>query len=175
MNCVLGNLARYFDAGDNYRTSPFKVANDHNQEQIAMKYADEGKYIQKILKGRKVEHVQSNVKMVVNPLRGNKCEVDAIYRVLGQKEVILLEAKGNNSISVGQLYQIYETFHIRLPKDWKITVIALLLSASSDNTIRTIVDAVEVEFDKSVFGNVAASMHSISVKNHYQWRIKYAS
>jgi len=171
VNYARDAIETYLDSSSAKKASPFRKTSDHNQEQIAMKYADEGRYIQKILSGRKVEHVQSNVKMVVNPLRGNKCEVDSIYRVLGKKEIVLLEAKGKNSVSIGQLYQIYETYKLRLPKGWNIRVLALLLSSTTEKHIRTIVDVVEVDFEEALIGSVAESMHSIKIVKHYKWNI----
>jgi hypothetical protein len=146
-----------------------------SQEQISLKYMEEGKYLQKLLNGSRVEHLQSNVKMVKNPLRGNKCEVDSIYRVIGEKKFVFVEAKARDYISRTQIYQLYETFRLRIPSDWDISVVALMKSSPSEEqsqrNIKDVIDLVEIHFDESKLGNITESLFEIKPKKHYRWEI----
>lgn len=153
-------------------SSFYQMEQQMSQEQIGLKYADEGKYVQKILGGKRVEHLQSNVKMIKNPLRGNKCEVDSIYRVLGEKRIVLLEAKGKDSVSRAQIYQIYETFRLKTPNAWDLTVLVLLMSKSKERANTTVIDMAEMAFDETCFGNITESLCSLKAHKHYRWLIK---
>lgn len=149
-----------------------------SQEQIALKYAEEGKYLQKLLNGKRVEHFQSNVKMVTNPLRDAKCEIDGIYRVTGDNHIVLVEAKGKDRVSRTQLYQAYETFRLKLPLNWKLTVVAILMSepsvAQEVEGVRTVVDVIDVAFDDGAFGKITESLALIKPARHIRWKIKDA-
>lgn len=146
------------------------------QEQIALKYMDEGKYLQKLFGGKRVEHIQSNVKMVANPIRGNKCEVDSIYRVSGEKRIILVEAKGRLRIARTQVYQIYETFRLRLPADWHVEVVALAKSTPRDEDLKkgftTQIDIAWIGFDDLVFEKITESLLAIKSRKHFRWKIR---
>lgn len=152
------------------------VAQEVTQEQIALKYMEEGNFLQKILGGQKVEHIQSNVKMVTNPLRFNKCEVDSIYRAIGIKKIVLVEAKSKDRISRAQLYSIYETYRLKLPKDWEISVIAVLREPPSEvdimNGFSTIINLIEVGFDNDSMGKITESLLSVKPATHYRWKIR---
>lgn len=144
-----------------------------SQEQIALKYVEEGKFLQKLLGGLRVEHIQSNVKMVKNPLRGYSCEADSIYRVVGEKTIVLIEAKDKPVISTTQLYQMYETFRLRLPLDWKILVVAIMRSQPApDSGISSIIDLIDVSFQDDYFGGRTESLASITARKHYRWNIR---
>jgi len=145
-----------------------------SQEQIALKYIEEGRFLQKILGGLTVDHLQSNVKMQKNPLRGNKIEVDSIYRAVGKKKIILVEAKDNHKISKTQLYSIYETYRLRLPLDWEVIVVAALLfeKKNTDNQSKQqVIDLIEVKFDDQLLGDIERSLISIKPKKHFRWNI----
>lgn len=145
-----------------------------SQEQIALKYIEEGRFLQKILGGLTVDHLQSNVKMQKNPLRGNKIEVDSIYRAIGRKKIILVEAKDNSEISKTQLYSIYEAYRLRVPLDWDVIVVAALLyeKKNPDNdTKQQVIDLIEVEFDDQLLGDIERSLFAIKPKNHFRWNI----
>lgn len=148
-----------------------KVKN--SQEQIALKYIEEGRFLQKLLGGVTVDHLQSNVKMQTNPLRHNKVEVDSVYRAIGKKQIILVEAKDNLRVSRTQLYSIYEAYRLRIPQDWDVTVVAALLqkpgrgAAIQNQTI----DLIEVEFDDTVLGDIPESLFAVKPKRHYKWTI----
>jgi hypothetical protein len=147
---------------------------NENQEQIALKYVEEGNLLQKLLGGRRVDHIQSNVKNQKNPLRGSGCEVDSIYRVVGEKCIVLVEAKAGDKISRSQLYQMYETFRLKLPYDWKVITIGVLLSSRKVNmptTVNAVIDMVEIKFDDDVFGRVTESLLNMSIVKHYRWLI----
>lgn len=150
-----------------------------SQEQIGLKYVDEGKFLQKLLGGARVEHLQSNVKMVKNPLRGNKCEVDSIYRVVGEKRIVLVESKDKRRVSRAQLYQLYETYRLRLPLGWALDVVAVLLekpnAAEEANGFITFIDLVKVGFDDAVFGRVTESLLAVRPDVQYRWKIKRQS
>lgn len=147
-----------------------------SQEQLALKYAEEGKFLQKLLKGYKVEHLQSNVKMVTNIMRKSKCEVDSIYRVLGEKRIVLLETKGKSRISTTQLYHLYETYRLKIPSDWEIDIVAILMSDPTEEQRKkgfvTIIDLIQVFFDNNVLGNITESLIAIRPELHYRWQIK---
>jgi hypothetical protein len=147
-----------------------------SQEQIALKFVTEGNYLQKMLNGRKVEHIQSNVKMVVNLLRGNKCEVDSIYRVVGYKKILLLEAKAKNHISKTQLYSVYETFRGRLPLDWDLQFVAVLLSkptaVQKAKNIGTVLDLLAVDFPAAPTNTVTESFLLMKPSKHIRWLIR---
>lgn len=147
-----------------------------SQEQLALKYAEEGKFLQKLLKGYKVEHLQSNVKMVKNIMRKSKCEVDSIYRVLGEKRIVLLETKGKGKISTTQLYHLYETYRLKIPSDWEIDIVAILMSDPTEEQRKkgfvTIIDLIQVFFDDNVLGNITESLMAIRPELHYRWQIK---
>jgi hypothetical protein len=145
-----------------------------SQEQIALKYIEEGRFLQKLLGGVLVDHLQSNVKMQKNPLRGNKVEVDSIYRAIGRKQIILVEAKDNNKVSRTQLYSLYETYRLRLPQDWALTVVAALLSKpdrSQQTNISQIIDLVELDFDENHLGDIPESLFGVGPRKHYRWNI----
>jgi hypothetical protein len=148
-----------------------KVKN--SQEQIALKYIEEGRFLQKLLGGVTVDHLQSNVKMQKNPLRHNKVEVDSIYRAIGKKQIILVEAKDSLRVSRTQLYSIYEAYRLRIPQDWTVTVVAALLekpNAVNGQQNQTI-DLIEVEFDDQVLGDIPESLFAVKPKKHYKWTI----
>lgn len=145
-----------------------------SQEQIALKYVEEGNLLQKLLGGLRVDHIQSNVKNQKNPIRGSGCEVDSIYRVLGQKAVVLVEAKAGDTISRSQLYQMYETYRLKLPKDWEVIVVGVLLSGQKPgmpSTVKTVIDMVDVAFDDNALGRVTESLINMSIRKHYRWLI----
>lgn len=148
-----------------------KVKN--SQEQIALKYIEEGRFLQKLLGGVMVDHLQSNVKMQTNPLRHNKVEVDSVYRAIGKKQIILVEAKDSLRVSRTQLYSIYEAYRLRIPQDWAVTVVAALLqkpgrgAAVQNQTI----DLIEVEFDDQVLGDIPESLFAVKPRRHYKWTI----
>lgn len=147
---------------------------NQRQEQIVLKYVQEGNLLQKLLGGRRVDHIQSNVKNQRNPWRQSSCEVDSIYRVVGEKAIVLVEAKAGNAISRSQLYQIYETYRLKLPKDWEVIVVGVLLaepSADMDPTVRTVIDMAEIIFDDNALGRVTESITNMSVGRHYRWLI----
>jgi hypothetical protein len=149
------------------------------QEQIVLKFLEEGRFLQKLLGGASLVDIQSNVKMVPNILRGNKCEVDRIYRVVGENRVVLVEAKAGEKVSRTQLYQIYETYRMKLPQNWKIDVVAALLhqptqEQKTEKDVAQVIDVIEVEFDKNCFGNMAESIYGIRPKKHVQWLIKHS-
>lgn len=145
----------------------------NSQEQIALKYIEEGRFLQKLLGGVTVDHLQSNVKMQKNPLRNNKVEVDSIYRAIGKKQIILVEAKDSLRVSRTQLYAIYETYRLRIPLDWTVTVVAALLqkpNAANGQQNQTI-DLIEVEFDDQFLGDIPESLFAVKPKKHYKWTI----
>ena len=146
------------------------------QEQLALKYMEEGNYLQKLLLGAKVEHIQSNVKMVANPMRGNKCEVDSIYRVLEQRRIVLVEAKGAPQVSCGQLYQLYETYRLKLPSNWGVDVVSLFVDdptaeEASEGVVRCVGMAL-VTFNEQFFGNVTASLLAVRPQRYLRWQIR---
>lgn len=145
------------------------------QEQVALKYAEEGRFLQKLLDGARLEHFQSNVKMQANPLRNAKCEIDSIYTVGGEKHLVLVEAKGKDKVARTQLYQAYETFRLKIPLDWQLTVVAILMSPPSADDIaakvETIIDLIEVGFDEAAFGQITRSVLGIRPKRHIRWKI----
>jgi hypothetical protein len=149
------------------------------QEQIVLKYVEEGNFLQKLLGGSRVDHIQSNVKMQKNILRGSKCEVDSIYRVLGRNEAVLVEAKGGAKISRTQLYQLYETFRLRLPASWELRIVAVLGSDPPQGEVEfsKIIDLVEVKFNKRKISQITESLVSIRPKKgrHFRWKIKRQS
>lgn len=150
------------------------------QEQIALKFLEEGKFLQKLLLGKRVEDVQSNVKQVKNIRRSNKVEVDRIYKVAGEKEILLVEAKAGTKISRAQLYQLYETFSLKLPPGWQVKVVAVLINSRASHPmnsvlpedVRLVLDLAEIEFDETVFGKITESLKNIRLKKHYRWLIK---
>jgi hypothetical protein len=147
---------------------------NRKQEQIVLKYVQEGNLLQKLLGGRRVDHIQSNVKNQQNPWRQSACEVDSIYRIVGEKAIVLVEAKVGDAISRSQLYQIYETYRLKLPKDWEVIVIGALLSdPSSDmaDTVRTVIDMAEIKFDDNALGRTTESVINMSLGRHYRWLI----
>jgi hypothetical protein len=144
------------------------------QEQIVLKYVADGNLLQKLLGGRRVDHIQSNVKNQKNPWRQSGCEVDSIYRVVGDKSIVLVEAKAGNAISRSQLYQIYETYRLKLPKAWEILVVGVLLSDPVDNeaeSVQVVIDMAEIEFDDKALGRVTESIINMSLGRHYRWLI----
>jgi hypothetical protein len=147
-----------------------------SQEQIALKYLDEGKFLQKILDGSRVEHIQSNVKMVTNPWRKNKCEIDSIYRVIGEQKIILVEAKDKPLVARTQLYQVFETYRLKLPTDWEVEVVAVIRQTPNQEQLtqgfEKIYDLIIIEFDQDVFGRVTESLLALHPKRHYRWCIK---
>jgi hypothetical protein len=147
-----------------------------NQEQIALKYMEEGKFLQKLLNGARVEHLQSNVKMVNNLFRSNKCEVDSIFRVVGEKIIILVEAKDKQAISRGQVYQLFETYKLKLPRDWDLEVVAVTRSEPTqqqrEEGIVAIIDLAQVYFDMNCLGKLTESLTAIHPKRHFRWEIK---
>ena len=150
------------------------------QEQVGLKYADEGKFLQKLLGGLRVDHLQSNVKMIRNPLRGSSCEIDSVYRVITQQRIVLLESKAGSKVSRAQLYQAYETFRSRLPHGWAVDVVAVLMSKEIPEElalkkVTTIIDLVSVGFDDEVFGDITPSLASVRPTRRYRWYIKRAA
>ena len=150
---------------------------DSKQEQVALKYMDEGKFLQKVLGGETLEDIQSNVKMQKNPWRGNKCEVDKIYRIVGKKQIILVEAKAGTTVSRAQLYQLYETYKLKLPDGWRLKVIAVLMSAPSDQKliddgVSHVIDVVDVGYDDGVFGELTESLAATEPRSHTRWHIR---
>jgi len=159
------------------RTREESPGNDSNQEQIGLKYVEEGKFLQKLLHGARVEHLQSNVKMVSNPMRKNKCEVDSIYTVVGERRIILVESKGSTRVSRAQLYQLYETYRLKLPLDWRVEVVAALLNTSPSaaaqaDGISAEIDLILIDFDENSFGKITESLVATKPKIHYRWQIK---
>jgi hypothetical protein len=144
-------------------------------EQIAQKYLEEGNFLQKLFDGIRVEHIQSNVKMVPNPLRGNKCEIDSIYRAVGEKQILLVEAKGKPMVSKTQLYVMYETYRLRLPHDWKVDVVAVLrkqpTTQQMQEGITAIIDVVKVRFEDSCLGRITESLLRMKSERAYRWEI----
>lgn len=153
------------------KPSPARVS----QEQLVLKYVTEGNYLQKILDGHRVEHIQSNVKMVPNVLRDNKCEVDAIYRVVGHKRILLLEAKGKNRISRAQLYGVYETFRSRIPLDWDLDIVAAMLtdpsSAQRTDGVSKCIDLVEIGLSPQLADTFTERLLRVGPLRHYRWLI----
>jgi len=150
------------------------VRPNEKQEQIALKYVQEGNLLQKLLGGRRVDHIQSNVKNQKNPLRSNGCEVDSIYRVIGEKAIVLVEAKSGSQISRSQLYQMYETFRLRLPNDWNVIVVGVLLSSPKPemaSEVRTVIDMTEIAFDDRYLGQITESLLNMTIRKHYRWLI----
>jgi hypothetical protein len=145
----------------------------NSQEQIALKYIEEGRFLQKLLGGVTVDHLQSNVKMQKNPLRLNKVEVDSIYRAIGKKQIILVEAKDNLRVSRTQLYSIYEAYRLRIPNDWTVTVVAALLQRPSSalRQENQTIDLIEIEFDDQVLGDIPESLFAVKPKRHFRWTI----
>ena len=144
-----------------------------NQEQIFLKYVEEDNLLQKVLLGSKVEHIQSNVKMVPNPMRGSRCEVDNIYRVMGEQRIVLVEAKAKGSVSRAQLYQMYETYRLKMPAGWAVDVVAVLMGTGKDSGVDT-VDLVEVQFDDSVFLKITERLVALKPRVHWSWNFKRA-
>ena len=146
-----------------------------SQEQIALKYVDEGKFLQKILDGSRVEHLQSNVKMVRNPLRGSKCEVDSIYRVVGEKKIVLVEAKDKPRVSRSQLYQLYETFRLGMDSSWDLEVVAVFKQKPNPDqrsrNIETIIDLVIISFEETSFGEISESIWGVKPAQYVRWEI----
>lgn len=155
------------------RNTRLKKKVKSSQEQIALKYIEEGRFLQKLLGGVTVDHLQSNVKMQKNPLRSNKVEVDSIYRAIGRKQIILVEAKDSLRVSRTQLYSIYETYRLRIPLEWEVTVVAALLHKSSNVNLpkNQVIDLIEVEFDDHVLGEIPESLFAVKPKRHYRWTI----
>ena len=147
-----------------------------SQEQIVLKFVTEGNYIQKLLNGHRVEHIQSNVKMVPNLLRDNKCEVDALYRVVGQKKILLLEAKGKSTIARAQLYGVYETFRSRLPIDWDLEIVAAMVTNPTDEQresgISTCIDLIEVGLSGQLPDTFTERLLQVAPKRHFRWLIR---
>jgi hypothetical protein len=145
------------------------------QEQVALKYASEGQFLQKLLDGATLEHFQSNVKMISNPLRKAKCEIDSIYTVSGEKRLVLVEAKGKDRVSRTQLYQAYETFRLKLPANWELNVVAIMMTPPNADDqlagIEAIIDLIDVGFDDTVFGKITESLTAIRSKRHIRWKI----
>jgi hypothetical protein len=153
---------------------------DSKQEQIGLKYVEEGNFLQKLLEGSRVEHLQSNVKMVVNPIRQSSCEVDSVYRVIGEKRIVVVESKGHPLVSRAQLYQAYETYTARVPLDWHVDVVAVLMNTNPDEDLRikgitTVIELVLVGFDDSVFGEITPSLAALYPARRYRWHIKRAA
>ena len=120
-----------------------------------------------------VDHLQSNVKMQTNPLRHNKVEVDSIYRAIGKKQIILVEAKDSLRVSRTQLYSIYEAYRLRIPQEWVVTVVAALLQKPNRTAAiqNQTIDLIEVDFDDQVLGDIPASLFAVKPKRHYKWTI----
>jgi hypothetical protein len=146
------------------------------QEQIVLKFVTEGNYIQKLLNGHRIEHIQSNVKMVPNLLRDNKCEVDALYRVVGQKKILLLEAKGKSTIARAQLYGVYETFRSRLPIDWDLEIVAAMVTNPTNeqraNGISTCIDLIKVGLSGHLPDSFTERLLQVAPQRHFRWLIR---
>jgi hypothetical protein len=175
----VGNHQEIHPGSDDYvrlwnRQLKKKLVSKGSQEQIALKYIEEGRFLQKLLGGITVDHLQSNVKMQKNPLRGNKVEVDSIYRATGRKQIILVEAKDNDKISTTQLYSLFETFRLRLPQDWTLTIVAALLSkpkSDQRHEVSQIIDLIELSFNEDVLGDIPESLFSVTARRHYRWNV----
>ena len=150
-----------------------------SQEQLALKFLEEGNYLQKMLDGYRLEHIQSNVKMVANPIRENKLEVDGIYRVLGEKRIVLVEAKEGNKVSKSQLYQLYETYRLKLSPEWGIDVVTVLLYTPNDDLQKLgftqVLDVIKIEFDEANLGNITESLMGVKIDKHLRWNIRGSS
>ena len=148
---------------------------DVTQEQIVLKYVTEGNYLQKLLGGQRVEHIQSNIKQRPNLLRDYKCEVDALYRVVGQKRILLLEAKGKELIARAQLYGIYETFRSFLPVDWELDVVAAMVTpptnAQRESGVSTCIDLVKIGLGKNLPETFTERLIQVKAQSHYRWLI----
>ena len=148
---------------------------DIGQEQIVLKYITEGNYLQKLLGGQRIEHIQSNIKMKPNLLRDYKCEVDALYRVVGQKRVVLLEAKGKEDISRAQLYGVYETFRSSLPIDWDLDVVAALVNEPSESQrssgFKKCIDLVKVGIAPNLPQTFTERLLEVKTQSHFRWLI----
>jgi hypothetical protein len=147
---------------------------DRTQEQIVLKYVQDGNLLQKLLGGHRVDHMQSNVKGQTNPWRKSGGEIDSIYRVVGRKAIVLLEAKANDPISRSQLYQIYETYRLKMPKDWEVIVVGALLydpTPGMPETVRTVIDMAIIKFDDQVLGRSTESILNMTLGKHYRWLI----
>lgn len=148
---------------------------DNTQEQIVLKYVTEGNYLQKLLGGQRVEHIQSNIKQRPNILKGYKCEVDALYRVIGQKRILLLEAKGKNHVARAQLYGIYETFRSFIPPDWEVDVVAAMLTEPTDPQKQTgvsnCIDLVRISLAKTLPETITERLIQVKAQRHYRWLI----
>ena len=140
------------------------------QEQLVLKFIAEGKLLQKLLDGKIVDHVASNVKMQKNPLRGNKVEVDSIYGVIGgdTRELVLVEAKDKPSVAITQLFTLYQTYRLRLPPDWRLTVVAALLNYTDEHIE---IDMMDVTFDDATIMEASSCINSAKIEKHYKWRI----
>ena len=141
-----------------------------SQEQLVLKYIQEAKLLQKFLGGTIVDHVASNVKMQVNPLRKNKVEVDSIYGIVGGERpgIILVEAKDKPTISTTQLYSLYEAFRLRIPPSWDLHLIAALMADSTDEMA---IDLIDVHFPDNALGSISDSLANHKIRRHYRWRI----
>ena len=143
-----------------------------SQEQLVLKYISEGKLLQKLLGGTIVDHVASNVKMQVNPLRKNKVEVDSVYGIIDREKpgIVLVEAKDKPTISITQLYSLYETYRLRLPPSWSLHLVAALMNEGKESLS---IDLVEVNFNDNHLGDISLCLNSYSKKTHYRWTIDY--
>ncbi len=142
------------------------------QEQVALKFLDQGLFLQKIFNGISFEAIGNNVKMISNPLRKNKIEIDAVYRASGRNMIVAVEAKNNTKVSRTQVYSIYETLRLIAPADWQVEVVVLLTHRDPDVSGDTNIDLIQVDFEEACFGDLAASIDAVRARRTVRWKIK---
>jgi len=142
------------------------------QEQVALKFLDQGLFLQKIFNGISFEAIGNNVKMISNPLRKNKIEIDAVYRASGRNMIVAVEAKNNTKVSRTQVYSIYETLRLIAPADWQVEVVVLLTHRDPNVSGDTNIDLIQVDFEEACFGNLAASIDAVRARRTVRWKIK---
>ena len=143
-----------------------------DQEQVALKFLDQGLFLQKLFNGISFEPIGNNVKMISNPLRKNKIEIDAVYRASGRNLIVAVEAKNNTKVSRTQVYSIYETLRLIAPADWDVEVVVLLTHKDSSVSSETNIDLILVDFDEGFFGELAESIDAVSPRRTIRWKIK---
>jgi hypothetical protein len=142
------------------------------QEQVALKFLDQGLFLQKIFNGISFEAIGNNVKMISNPLRKNKIEIDAVYRASGRNMIVAVEAKNNTKVSKTQVYSIYETLRLIAPADWQVEVVVLLTHRDPNVSGDTNIDLIQVDFEEACFGDLAASIDALRARRTVRWKIK---